>query len=223
MALKKRTRILLGGGALFVALCGIAAFLTVKKIRSAEYAYEKAIEARERGDGDTMLRWFSVAGSRGDVRAQMFLANGFEVGSFGGVKDEKIAADWYKKAAESGNAVAQFNYGTFCWLGRGDVPQDRKLAVEFWAKAAEGGLPNAKSNLGICYRDGIGVEKDLNRARELFIDAAAGNHLEAQYFLGELYEHENNRERALYWLEKAASAGHAKAKTLFERLAGTHL
>lgn len=224
MKLKKRTKILIFSALALVLLCGAAGAWTVKKIRSAEYAYNRSLEARERGDGDAMLRWMSVAGARGDVRAQMFLATGFETGSFGGVTDLKLSAAWYKKAAEAGNGIAQFNYGTFCWLGRGDVPADREEAVKWWEKAAEAGVPNAKSNLGICYRDGLGgVAKDINRARDFFIEAATANHLEACYLLGELYERENNRERALHWLEKAATAGHAKAKALFERLTGTHL
>ena len=208
MKLKKRTKILIFSALTLVLLGGAAGAWTVKKIRSAEYAYNRSLEARERGD----------------VRAQMFLATGFETGSFGGVTDLKLSAAWYKKAAEAGNGIAQFNYGTFCWLGRGDVPADREEAVKWWEKAAEAGVPNAKSNLGICYRDGLGgVAKDINRARDFFIEAATANHLEACYLLGELYERENNRERALHWLEKAATAGHAKAKALFERLTGTHL
>lgn len=221
--MKKTTKIFVLSGVALCLIAATAAFFTVKKIRSAEYAYAQSLEARERGDGDAMLRWLSVAGGRGDVRAQMQLAVGFETGTFGGIKDEKIAAVWYEKAAKSGNAVAQFNYGTFCWTGRGGVPADRKQAVEWWEKASENGILNAKTNLGICYRDGLGAEKDIDKARNLFIDAATGKHLEAQYQLGQLFESENNRERALYWLEKAASGGHEKAKKRFEQLSGTHL
>lgn len=171
--MKKRTKILI----LSVLIPGLfvtaGTFFTVKKIRSPEYAYAQSIEARERGDGDAMLRWLSVAGARGDVRAQMQLAVGFETGAFGGIKDEKIAAAWYEKAAKSGDPVAQFNYGTFCWTGRGNVPADREQAFEWWKKAAENGILNAKTNLGICYRDGLGTEKDTDKARNLFIEAAA--------------------------------------------------
>lgn len=221
--MKKRTKAIIFSVLALVLIGGVSGAWVVKKLRSAEYAYNQGISALDRGDGDAHVRWMSVAGARGDVRAQMYLATSFETGALGGVTDLKSAAAWYKKAAESGNAVAQFNFGTFCWLGRGGVPADRAQAVEWWKRAAESGLPNAKSNLGICYRDGLEVKKDINCARELFIDAASANHREAQYLLGELYERENNRERALYWLEKAASAGHQKAKTHFERLTGTHL
>ncbi len=221
--MKKATKILLLSGIAVCAAVGVGALLFVKKIRSAEYAYTQSLEARAKGDGDTMLRWLSVAGARGDVRAQLQLAVGFETGVFGGVKDEKIAAAWYEKAANAGNAVAQFNYGTFCWTGRGGVPVNREEAVAWWEKSSQNGILNAKTNLGICYRDGIGTAKDLDKARDLFIEAAAGNHREAQYQLGQLFESENNRERALYWLEKAASGGHEKAQKRFEQLTGTHL
>lgn len=221
--MKKRTKIFLLFGIGLALTATVGTLLFIKKIRSAEYAYEQSLQARERGDGDSMLRWMNVAGARGDIRAQLFLATGFETGAFGGIKDETLAAKWYEKASRAGNPVAQFNYGTFCWTGRGGIPEDRVQAVFWWEKAANGGIPNAKTNLGVCYRDGIAVEKNLNKARNLFIEAAAENHLQAQYQLGLLFESEGNRERALYWLEKAASAGHEKARKHFEQLTGTHL
>lgn len=221
--MRKRTKIFLLFGVVFALIASVATLFFVKKIRSAEYAYEQGLQARACGDGDAMLRWMSIAGSRGDVRAQMFLATGFEIGAFGGIKDEKLAASWYETASRAGNPVAQFNYGTFCWTGRGGVPEDRTQAIFWWGKAATGGIPSAKTNLGVCFRDGLAVEKDLNKARNLFIEAAAENHLQAQYHLGLLFENEGNRKRALYWLEKAASAGHEQARKRFEELTGTHL
>ena len=34
--------------------------------------------------------------------------------------------------------------------------------------AAEKGDPTAQSNLGVCYRDGVGIEKDQKKAEEWF-------------------------------------------------------
>lgn len=39
-----------------------------------------------------------------------------------------------------------------------------KKAVEWYTKAAEQGLPMAQCNLGICYKNGDGVEKNLEEA-----------------------------------------------------------
>ena len=142
--MRKRTKIFLLFGVVFALIASVATLFFVKKIRSAEYAYEQGLQARACGDGDAMLRWMSIAGSRGDVRAQMFLATGFEIGAFGGIKDEKLAASWYETASRAGNPVAQFNYGTFCWTGRGGVPEDRTQAVLWWGKLQQAGFPAQK-------------------------------------------------------------------------------
>lgn len=220
--MKRHTKVLILSIGVLAVIAGTGTFLFLKKIRSAEYAYEQSQTALKNKDGDAMLRWLHVAGTRGDVRAQLMLAAGFETGAFGGVKNEELAAAWYKKAAEAGNGVAQFNLGTFYWLGRG-VPADKNEAIALWEKSAKNGTPNAANNLGICYRDGLGAEKDANKAREYFISAATKDFTEAQFNLGLLYETEDNRTRALYWYEKAAVLGNEKARKRFELLTDSHL
>lgn len=221
--MKKRTRVLI----LFVigliaVAAGTGSFLFIKRIRSAEYAYDRSREAFERGDAAAMLRWMNVDGSRGHIVAQLELAQSFEYGVFDGAKNDERAAFWYGKAADAGNGIAQFNLGTFRWLGRGG-PEDRSQAVALWEKAAENGIPNAADNLGICYRDGLGVEKNPAKAKDYFIKAATKGYENAQFNLGLFYESEKNEERALYWYEKAAEQGHDAAKRRFESITGTHL
>lgn len=220
--MKKRTKILILLIGVIAVVAGTSSFLFIKRIRSAEYAYDRSREAIERGDSAAMLRWMNVAGSRGHIVAQLELAQCFEYGVFGDAKNDERAAFWYKKAADAGNGIAQFNLGTFRWLGRGG-PEDKKEAIALWEKAAENGIPNAADNLGICYRDGLGVEKDPAKAKDYFIKAATKDYENAQFNLGLFYESEKNEERALYWYEKAASQGHDAAKRRFESITGTHL
>ncbi|HEY0290901.1 MAG TPA: tetratricopeptide repeat protein [Hansschlegelia sp.] len=52
--------------------------------------------------------------------------------------------------------------------GRGDY----EMAVGMWRPLAEGGVPRAQSNLGACYADGLGVERDLYEAVDWFRRAA---------------------------------------------------
>ncbi|CAN0201994.1 unnamed protein product, partial [Hapterophycus canaliculatus] len=47
-------------------------------------------------------------------------------------------------------------------------------AVKWFRLAARQGFPQACQNLGICYQAGVGVEKDLPKALELFRQAVEG-------------------------------------------------
>lgn len=220
--MKKSIKVFLCVGLGLALVGGTIGFFALKKLRSAEYAYAQSLKARERGDGDSMLRWMSIAGQRGDVLAQLQLASGFEHGIFGGVKDEKLAADWYLKAAQAGHGVAQFNIATFYWKGRG-IEKNQAEAIRWWGEASKNGVLNATNNLAVCYRDGLGIEKDPAKAKGLFIEAATKNFADAQYNLAVMYEREGNRNDALRWYEKAASRGHVLAKKRFESLTGAHL
>jgi hypothetical protein len=53
------------------------------------------------------------------------------------------------------------------------VTKDRAKAVELFQAAADQGNTMAMSNLAECYRGGIGVEKDVVKAKELAYKAAA--------------------------------------------------
>jgi hypothetical protein len=56
--------------------------------------------------------------------------------------------------------VAQFNLALLYEKGEG-VAVDKAKAVEWYKKAAEQGHVAAQTKLSECYRDGVGVEKDL--------------------------------------------------------------
>ena len=40
--------------------------------------------------------------------------------------------------------------------------------MEWFRKSSEQGNPNAHNNVGICYEEGLGVEKDLVRAKSYY-------------------------------------------------------
>jgi TPR repeat protein len=77
--------------------------------------------------------------------------------------------------------------------------------------------------MGECYRDGDGVPKDLDKARDYFNkaflrldqDQATNGNASAQCSLGLDYLSgqgcETNREQAIYWLQKAAEQDNLEA------------
>ena len=82
---------------------------------------------------------------------------------------------------------------------------------------AEQGDPDAQYNLGHAYATGKDIERDRSKAIKWYAAAAKAGHLEAQYALGSLFQHDwkgippNHREAA-NWFKQAAERGHVKAQ-----------
>ena len=77
-------------------------------------------------------------------------------------------------------------------------------------------LATAQHNLGVMYAKGEGVEKDLDKAAELYEQAAAQGEVAAQYNLGIMYKDgigvEKDLHKAAEFYKQAAAQGHAPAQ-----------
>jgi TPR repeat protein len=73
--------------------------------------------------------------------------------------------------------------------------------------AAQNGNPLAMYNLGVMYRDGLGVPRDRERAKGQFLAAAQKGHALAQYGIARLYYDDGDFTQALLWYQKAANQG----------------
>lgn len=97
-------------------------------------------------------------------------------------------------------------------------------AASQWRRAAELGDAEAARNLGHLYRQGQGVERDLQIAAAWYRVAADGGVINAQYNLGMLYlgggpDFPPDRDEGMHWLGKAAEAGFPPAKAELDKLA----
>jgi len=134
--------------------------------------YTKGVEAYQKGDFTTALKFWQPLAEQGYAQAQSNL--GFMYAKGKGVpQDHKTAVKWYTLAAEQGNAKAQSNLGVKYDKGEG-VPQDDKTAVKWYTLAAEQGDAKAQSNLGIQYSLGEGVPQDYIKAY-MWLNIAAAN------------------------------------------------
>ena len=68
-------------------------------------------------------------------------------------------------------ALEQLALGNKYYYGEG-VELDLELATYWYQKASENNNAEAKCLLGYCYREGIGIEKDLDMAFKLFTESA---------------------------------------------------
>ncbi len=114
----------------------------------------------------------------------------------------------YRSQAAKGDASAMNEIGVAYFKGTDGLGQDYAKAVEWFEKSANGGIAVAMNNMGIVYRDGIGVETDQAEAHAWFLKAAEAGHAWAQFSAGKNYLEgagvEQDLAEAERWSEKAA-------------------
>ena len=78
------------------------------------------------------------------------------------------------------------------------------------------------NNLGACFLNGEGVEKNEEKAYEWFLKAAECGDAMAQYNVAYCYEHgvgvEQSDDNAIYWLARAAEQGDYDAEKAIKRI-----
>ncbi|SHJ87894.1 Sel1 repeat-containing protein [Hathewaya proteolytica DSM 3090] len=90
-------------------------------------------------------------------------------------------------------------------------------------KLAEKGYPLAECQIGYFYLEGLGVEKDIEKAFYWTERAAEHGDRDSQYNLAEIFYEEGlfverDMEKAKEWYRLAANDGHADAKKKYELL-----
>ena len=91
--------------------------------------------------------------------------------------------------------------------------RDYKTALYYLSLFAANGDAKANYNLGIMYRDGLGVKKDDVQSLIHFIEAAESRHILGNYAVGLAFLQGRGSnvdvETALYYLKEATLLGHA--------------
>ncbi len=91
------------------------------------------------------------------------------------------ATKWFLAASEQGVVEAENQLGVIAFHPlRSDEKPDAKKAFRHFQKAAELGSVHGMANLGDAYLGGIGVRKDRNKAKQLYLSAAAEGNLIAR-------------------------------------------
>ena len=183
----------------------------------------------QRGEGvnenrEEAYKWFSKAALQGDPVGM----------NQAGVTapDFKVAAEWYQKAATNGNAWGMYNLGNLYKWGSG-VKQSLRLAHEWFLKSANQGITSAMNELGemekgpvesvrwyqmsanagdeqgmyhlaSAYKDGNGVEKNIETAYIWFVKAAGKGNADAMNGAGTTAP---DIKTSMEWFQKAADAG----------------
>ena len=85
----------------------------------------------------------------------------------------------------------------------------KKKAFYWYKKSAAQGFIPAQYKLGVCYKNGVGTEKDIVKAGQAFYNAAQQGNVLAEYNLGVYYLEnvDEGQDKGIEWLERASNSG----------------
>ncbi len=115
------------------------------------------------------FEWYHRAAELGHPTSQNNIACDYLRGEIIDL-DYPLAVEWFEKAVAQKDMYALDNYGTIMLNGDG-IPRDATRAFNMIKKSAELGYPTAQGNLGICYFEGWGTERNLDAALKWLITA----------------------------------------------------
>lgn len=131
------------------------------------YAYGKGVAQNQR----KAFLYYEAAAEAGDPFGKLTLGTWIYAGrGREGQPDRLRGFQLQHEAAEAGHPAAMFNVGAMYMSGEvgEEVPRDLEAARLWFSRAAEAGVVEGAVNVGNMYREGLGVEKDLAKAREMF-------------------------------------------------------
>jgi formylglycine-generating enzyme required for sulfatase activity len=126
--------------------------------------------------------------------------------------DIPSAGHWFAAAAESGDPPALCSYGIFRWFFSGKE-SDVEDAVKTLTESTEAGNPHAPATLALAYLTGVGTDRDIARAKELFQTAASRGNSAAAGSLAALSGSLTEEDAQTYLALAAARARPASAMT----------
>ncbi|MEA1920602.1 MAG: tetratricopeptide repeat protein [Campylobacterota bacterium] len=140
----------------------------------------------------------------------------------GGVAfDQFKAYELHLKAAIKEVPPAMYETALMLERGLGCV-QNYSEAAFWYEEAAKRGNAESFNNLGVLYKEGHGVHKDMERSFICFERASNANLAIGHYNLGLMYDQglgtEEDHDKALDLCRKAAYGGHEKAKKIIQGL-----
>lgn len=213
-------------------------YTTAARMGEGSCAYTVGIMYRDgKGTTHNMQKakdWLEKAAKMGDSRAQSALweiqgnKHSIDFSSLEALSKEEI-----KAKANGGEALAQTYMGQLYsglqFQGRADeqyFQEDMQKAAYWYEKAVKQGISLAAVNLGCQYMNGWGVTKNMERAIELFLQAAQDQPM-ACFYLGCAYENGDGVRKdistSIRYFKRASDSGVVQAKQALENIANREL
>ena len=109
--------------------------------------------------------------------------------------------DWLSRLASEGNSGAQLQLGLAYRDGLYGLSADAKTGLYWLELSAQAGNPYAEDAVGSAYAKGQGTEKDLQAAKQWWLQAVKHGNKEARLHLGEELLQEGQVNQAETFLE----------------------
>lgn len=161
------------------------------------------------------VAYFMEASMKKNLFAMLNMAQLYQDG-IGVEKDVEKARNLYMQAYEQGYTDAMVMCGDTYLISMGENGPDYNKAFDCYLKAVYKRCPYAFYRLGWLYREGLGTEKNVDKAWEYYQRALNMQYSDAMTDVGIFYRYgemgvEPDYEKAVEWLNKAADKGNAKA------------
>jgi len=160
--------------AVFIILCFIIGVIPFMG-QTVDQEVVDGCEFLRMGRFDNAYASFSKGARFGSVTAQYFLAY-CQAEGYGVAKDDKTAFSLYRRVAERGLPIAQARLAYILYKGIGTNKDVNK--ARYWMDKATN-YKNVDSYttyvLGLCYEEGLGREKDMEKAMECFKKSCSKN------------------------------------------------
>jgi len=161
--------------------------------------------------------WYRKAADKGDPAGQFAYANCLAAGT-GIAKNEADAAKWLGDAVGQNHGPALVKKGQALMAASDDK---REEAVQLFKKAADKDDGVGQYELGRCYENGTGVDKDEREAVGWYKKSARAGYVNGQLAYGKCLLHgvgvQESRGLANYWIKLAAQQGSDEAKKLITK------
>ncbi len=129
------------------------------------------------------------------------------------VQDVELGVEWLEEAEEQGNADEQATLGRHY-----HETEDYVKSVLYWEKAAAQGHSAAQFGLGVCYGNGLGVERNPETSLDFILKAAEGGDetaLQARApAMQALFRHAISLTASSRLMRKLADLGHGPAEDM---------
>lgn len=160
------------------------------------------------------LKYYKLAYEKGDLNGYAFYGISLIEGIGGITKNIPEGIRLIKYSCDQKNIYGMTFYAYYLFYGLQGLPENKKLSFHYSKIAADLGCAKALRDLGVFYKEGIEVEKDINKSIKYFKMAIEEGDIHAAYLLGDLLcngDEENKLEIDLIegnkYLEYAADRG----------------
>ncbi|WP_375748479.1 tetratricopeptide repeat protein [Vibrio sp. HN007] len=155
----------------------------------------------------------AIEAHNGSQRAKLEMGKAL-IGGIGVETNIDKGIEIIEGVANDGNPEAQVYMGDW-HIAESNMNPNPKLASEWFYRAAQQNYIDGQIRLGINYRDGVGVEKNLKRATYWFEVAGERGSSEGQYYAGDVWIGRGSKGNAVayLWLYLSAHFGYEAAKS----------